>query len=276
MGKDLNTVAGHLYPDDEDIAIGRHEIAGGHAVVYSCRGPGKATPNEDAAAVIPIDRQAGVLAVADGVGGLRAGREAANIAVSCLARTLSDPAPVDELLRTRILNAMERANDEVIDLGVGAGTTLAIAEINNGVVRAYHVGDAAVMLVGQKGRIKFLTIPHTPIGLAQEAGFLDEHEAIRHEDRHLLSNMVGSSDMRIEVGPPVTMAAYDTVLVASDGLFDNLNLDEIVEIVRKGPLEEVREQLSAGALIRMTGALQDHPSKPDDLTFVGFRPDSDQ
>ena len=259
-----------LYLGDDNLLVGQHEFACGEVVVYSSRSPGKATPNEDAAAVIPLADGSGVLAVADGVGGLRGGREAAGIAVKRLVESIQAPVNSQELLRTRILNAIESANEDVLALGVGAGATLAVAEICDGMVRSYHVGDAAVMLVGQRGKIKFMTVPHSPIGLAVQAGFLDEEEAIRHEDRHLVFNMIGAIDMHIDVGPPIPVAARDRVLVASDGLFDNLSLDEIVARVRKGPLEKVLENLSADALVRMTGAHPEHPSKPDDLTFVAF------
>lgn len=261
-----------LYLGDDDLLVGHHEFAGGEVVVYSSRSPGKATPNEDAAAVIPLADGSGVLAVADGVGGLRGGREAAGIAVKRLVESIREPVNSEELLRTRILNAIESANEDVLALGVGAGATLAVAEICDGMVRSYHVGDAAVMLVGQRGKIKFMTVPHSPIGLAVEAGFLDEEEAIHHEDRHLVFNMIGANDMHIDVGPPLQLAARDRLLVASDGLFDNLSTDEIADRIRKGPLVDILDCLSADALIRMTGSVPRHPSKPDDLTFVVFRP----
>ena len=257
-----------LYLGDDDLLVGHHEFAGGEVVVYSSRSPGKTTPNEDAAAVIPLGNGSGVLAVADGVGGLRGGREAAGIAVKRLVEFIQEPVKGDELLRTRILNAIESANEDVIALGVGAGATLAVAEICEGMVRSYHVGDAAVMLVGQRGKIKFMTVPHSPIGLAVEAGFMDEEEAIHHEDRHLVFNMIGANDMHIDVGPSLRMAVFDRVLVASDGLFDNLMTNEIVDRIRKGSVVDILETLSADALTRMIGAVPGHPSKPDDLTFI--------
>ncbi len=261
-----------LYLGDDDLLVGHHEFAGGEVVVYSSRSPGKATPNEDAAAVIPLGNGSGVLAVADGVGGLRGGREAAGIAVKRLVKSIQKPVNSEELLRTRILNAIESANQDVLGLGVGAGATLAVAEICDGMMRSYHVGDAAVMLVGQRGKIKFVTVPHSPIGLAVEAGFLNEEEAIHHEDRHLVFNMIGANDMHIDVGPSLQMAARDRVLVASDGLFDNLSTDEIVDRIRKGPLVDILGRLSADALTRMIKSLPGHPSKPDDLTFIVLRP----
>ncbi len=35
---------------------------------------------------------------------------------------------------------------------------------------------------------------------------LDEDEAMNHEDRHVVSNMIGAEDMHIELGPVVKLA----------------------------------------------------------------------
>ena len=50
-----------------------HRLADGCAAVFSDRSPGKETPNEDAAALLPIDAGSAVLAVADGLGSQPAG-----------------------------------------------------------------------------------------------------------------------------------------------------------------------------------------------------------
>ena len=67
------------------------------------------------------------------------------------------------------------------------------------------------------------------------------------------------------------LAKKDTVLVASDGLFDNLHQQEIVDIIRSGPLSESAAQLSALARQRMIEPQPEDPSKPDDLSLLLFR-----
>ncbi|MHC4422347.1 MAG: PP2C family protein-serine/threonine phosphatase, partial [Planctomycetota bacterium] len=63
----------------------------------------------------------------------------------------------------------------------------------------------------------------------------------------------------------------DTLVLGSDGLFDNLHLEEITEYVRKGPLARAAESLAAACRRRMCEPRADHPSKPDDLTFLLYR-----
>ena len=74
---------------------------------------------------------------------------------------------------------------------------------------------------------------------------MDETDAMHHEDRHVISNVIGSTDMRIEVGSAIKIAPRDTLVLASDGLSDNLHLPEIVECVRKGPLASVARELAS-------------------------------
>jgi len=104
-----------------------------------------------------------------------------------------------------------------------------------------------------------------------EAGFLDAEQAIYHEDRHLVSNVIGSPEMKIEIGPTIQLAPRDTVVLASDGLVDNLYAEEIVDRIRKGRLDRAADRLAVDARRRMTRPEAGLPSKPDDLTFVLFR-----
>jgi serine/threonine protein phosphatase PrpC len=261
-----------LYLGEKDVESADHELSAGLVSIRSIRAPDKQTANEDAAAIIPFGRDALVLAVADGVGGTPAGREASNRAVRTLRNVLARTEARSENLRPAILDALEEANRSIISKSRGAATTLVIAEIANGQVRSYHVGDSELLSVGQRGRVKLRVTPHSPTGFAVEAGLLDEDEAVQHDQRHLLFNVIGTADMRIEVGPPTKLDSLDTVLLASDGLMDNLYIDEIVEVARKGRLPDAADTLAERALERMTSGGGVQPSKPDDLTVLLFRP----
>ena len=248
-----------------------HRVGGGQTVVFSASCPGKGSANEDAAAVFSFGDDACVLIVADGMGGERAGQEAAALAIRAMRSAIGEADREGWMLRTAIMNGIERANREILELGIGAGTTLAAVEVQDGAVRPYHVGDSTILLVGQRGKVKLQTVAHSPVGFAVEAGVLDASEAMHHEDRHLVSNMLGVPDMRIEVGSTRRLAPLDTLLVASDGLSDNLHTEEIIECIRTGRLVDVARQLVRDAHRRMKGSTEGEPSKPDDLTFVGFR-----
>jgi serine/threonine protein phosphatase PrpC len=253
-------------PDDVVLAA----LAGGQVAAFSARNPEKETPSEDCVAAIAVDAERGVLIVADGLGGLPAGEHASRVAIDRLTAAITTAVDEGIGLRTAILNGFEAANQAVIDTGMGA-TTLAVVEIDGDAVRPYHVGDSMILVLGQRGKVKHQTVSHSPVGYAVEAGFLDDEEAMHHEERHLISNMVGSAEMHITIGSALRLSARDTLIVASDGLSDNLRLDEIVERVRKGPLAKVAAALIHDSQARMTNPTDGHPSKPDDLSFVVYR-----
>ena len=94
---------------------------------------------------------------------------------------------------------------------------------------------------------------------------------MHHEDRHIVSNVIGTEDMRIEIGPPRTLRLRDTVLLGSDGLFDNLRVDEIVEHIRKGPITKAASAICESLQRRMSHSDDGRPSKPDDATFIVYR-----
>lgn len=261
----------YVYLQQDSADVSTFGWLGGEVAVYSNRNPSKQTPNEDAVGLLPFRDEAGVIAVADGLGGSRAGGEAARLTIEALQEALQEGARRHAQIRTAIIDGIENANRRVLALGIGAATTLVVAEIHDGHVRPYHIGDSMILVVGQRGRVKCQTVPHSPVGFAVEAGVLDAAEAMHHAYRHLVSNVVGSTEMRIEVGARIRLAPRDTVLLSSDGLFDNLHVEEIIERVRKGLLPKAVQTLADDARDRMTHPRPGHPCKPDDTTLVAFR-----
>jgi serine/threonine protein phosphatase PrpC len=275
-GRRKRRTLGAVLAEAQMSEVAAFEFAGGTAAVFSDRSPSKVTPNEDSAAVWPTTG-GGILAIADGLGGHAGGERASRLAIETVqkyvqeALALPDDGQPDSL-RGAILNGIEAANRSVRELGCGAATTLALVEIHGRSVRSYHVGDSVILLTGQRGKLKLQTIPHSPIGYAVEAGLMKEEEAIHHEERHVISNVIGAEQMRIEMSAPVEMALRDTLVLASDGLLDNLLPGEIVEIVRSGPLDVAVSDLVTEAHRRMTSQNGTAPSKPDDLTVIAYRP----
>ncbi len=226
--------------------------------------------NQDRIDWVNTHANAAVLILADGMGGERAGEKAAAAAVDAM-RSCVEQADTTDSLRAGILDGFDLANRRVLEMGIGAATTLAVVELQQEVVRPYHVGDSIILVAGQRGKIKLQTISHSPVGFAVESGLIGEQEAMHHEDRHIVANVVGSTDMRIDIGSPLQLSPRDTLLIASDGLTDNLHLNEIVDIIRCGSVPDVREKLVSVCHQRMCRPAPGQPTKPDDLSFILYR-----
>lgn len=266
LADDVLVLDGATQPDLRQVDVG-----GGMAFAFTQRSPDKETENEDTVAVIPYGPQAAVLVVADGAGGLPAGKRASLTAVMALVESLQMAMAETTLLRTAILDGIEAANSAVLSLANGSATTMSVITIEGRYARAYQIGDSEAIVIGQRGAIKLQTTAHSPTGFAVEAGFLDQRAALHHSERHLVSNFIGTSDMRIDVGTMVELKPRDTVLVASDGLTDNVHLEEIVELTRKGPLQVALKSTVDLASRRMSETKASQPSKPDDLSLLLFR-----
>ncbi len=259
----------HLFIESDMAKGEQFVVPGGKVSALVRRCPDKSEPNDDSAAVIPTLGGGVVLVVADGVGGCPMGYRASSIAVQSIAQRVSDMTEPSDL-RPVILDGIENANRQILELGIGAATTLSIVEITRGVFRAYQVGDSMTLVVGQRGALKWRSTNHSPVGYAIESGMLDESDAMSHVERHLVSNLVGSRDMHIEIGPARNLSARDTVIVGSDGLFDNLLIEEIVDRARCGDPMKRLNRLDVLATERMTQSSGTIEGKPDDLSILIF------
>ncbi|MGE0788335.1 MAG: PP2C family serine/threonine-protein phosphatase [Sandaracinaceae bacterium] len=211
--------------------------------------------NEDAAVVCEREN-ALMLAVADGVGGIPGGDRASRKALETLAARFLDGE--------RIEDAIERANEAVRELR-GPASTLVACTVEEGILRTFHVGDSQAILLGGRGRIKGLTMPHSVVGHAQEAGLLDPEEAVGHPESNIVTNVLGDPVLRVERTHWGRLAQRDTLLLASDGLFDALDTESIASKGPRGRLYDVVQGLATAAR-----AAEDAPV--DDLTVVAFRP----
>ncbi len=274
--QDAPPAAGLLVAGEERAAPPAQAVAGGFAWAFTARSPHKETPNEDAALVLDLGGGAGLLAVADGCGGLPQGERASATALGVLRDTLlaaNGAAPEGEAdggWSARVYAAFEAASRAVSALG-GPCTTLSVVLLEGGAARPFHAGDSPILVFGQRGRRKLEVVAHSPTAYAVEAGFLVEEEALLHEDRHLVLNALGAEGARIEIGAPVPLAPFDTVLVASDGLSDNLYTEETVALLRAGRLDRGLAAVAARAAERMEQEGQGGPGHADDLTLLAFR-----
>lgn len=244
----------------------------GNISIFSRSSPNNNNANEDSVGVIPIDDNTAVLMVADGVGGHVHGKEASMLVLTEIRKAVARAVKKGGSLREGVLSGIEKANIHMQKKLAGSASTLAVAEIQERNLSTYHVGDTEILTTDSAGNINYQSIAHSPVGYAVEAGMLDEQQAIMHDERHLVSNVVGDADMHIDVSTNIEMNPNETLLIATDGLFDNLQKSEIVEYICEDELDSCSQALVEHATQRMFEQETDQPSKFDDLSFILFRP----
>lgn len=243
-------------------------VPGFELAVFSRSAPELDKVNEDAALICAVDNKM-LAAVADGAGGYEGGADASQVAVEALLKLTA--ARFSAAIELDIIQAFEQVHEAIRESAGNAATTLASVFIAENSLRTFHVGDSGVLVVGGRGRLKYQTVAHSPTGHAIEAGTLNEDEALLHEDRYLVSNILGHDPISIEISTSLKLAARDTVLLASDGLFDNLYLTEICQIACQRPIQKACDALAEAASSRMATPSDDFPNKVDDLTIVLIR-----
>jgi len=214
--------------------------------------------NEDAYVVQPP-----LFAVADGMGGARAGEIASRLAAETL---LHDPGNgggverVTALIQAANRRVYDRAHEKS-DLS-GMGTTMTVALVEDGIVSIGHVGDSRAYLI-RSGSMEQLTEDHSLVAELQRSGKLSAQEAEHHPQRSVITRALGT-DPDVDVDTyTVEPRPGDVFLLCSDGLTSMVGDEAILGIV-----EEYRHDLDDAA--RALVARANRGGGEDNITVVFF------
>lgn len=180
-----------------------------------------------------------VFAVADGLGGHPAGDVASATALQPLQeldereRDERDTARRTQDVRAALVQAVEEAHGRVRagaaedPARAGMGTTLTAVAVSGGQLTVAHVGDSRCYLL-RGGVLTQLSVDHTPVQMAVDAGQLDPEAAEHHPGRHVLAQAIGlEEEVEVDTRGATTLEPGDRVLLCSDGLTEMLSNDEI-------------------------------------------------
>ena len=184
--------------------------------------------NEDAYVFEPP-----LFAIADGMGGARAGEVAAGLAAAALKDgrgTVSDEASLEARIAEANRQVWERSVADPRTAGMGTTVTVAFVDQPASRVVFGHVGDSrAYRLRGDE--LEQVTTDHSLVAELVESGVLTPEEAERHPQRSAITRAVGT-ERAIEADVfslPGEMG--DLFLLCSDGLTDMLSETEIADVL---------------------------------------------
>lgn len=213
--------------------------------------------NEDSL-FISGEEKAFVFGVSDGAGGHPRGRDA-SVAISEELATYKE--------NTNCLEIIESANQKVNDLKAGARSTLAFAEIKNDLIRFFHVGDSEILYWNAHGNEIYTSTPHSGVGHMVKAGVLGQEESLAHPERNYVNNLMGDDLIKIESTSASAIKKGHTILIGSDGLFDNIPHDSLTELIGQGIFDKSFE-----ALVEFCkDQTEDRWLKYDDTSFIVIR-----
>jgi serine/threonine protein phosphatase PrpC len=174
-----------------------------------------------------------LVAVADGMGGHRAGEVASATALDALKTAMTEGRPLRD--------AIVGANDAVLEKSIsdqqlrGMGTTLTAGTLGtDGNFLIGHVGDSRAYLV-RDGELTQITNDHSLVEEMVRGGELTPEQAENHPQRSIITRALGI-DPEVDVDVyPISLRAGDRILLCSDGLTTMLRSEEIAEILADEP-----------------------------------------
>jgi protein phosphatase len=216
--------------------------------------------NEDAYVFEPP-----LFAIADGMGGARAGEVAAGLAAAALRDgrvSVIDEGSLEAAILDANRRVWERSIADPSTAGMGTTVTVALVDVAGSQIVFGHVGDSrAYRLRGDE--LEQVTTDHSLVAELVESGVLTPEEAERHPQRSAITRAVGT-ERAIEVDVFTAPAELgDLVLLCSDGLTDMLSEHEIAAAI----LEAERDpEGAADALVAAANA----EGGEDNITVVLF------
>jgi protein phosphatase len=186
-------------------------------------------------------------AVADGVGGGKAGHTASSTAVETI---LEKYLAAQENGRACIKAAFEAANDRIMGMSAenpayeGMATTCTGIVIEKDEAAVCHVGDSRLYRI-RNGEICQITEDHTVARRLYREGTIGSGDIENHPYNHVLTDALGvRRKPRIDL-VQCTVKEKDIYLICSDGLTKYLTAEELRDSVVSQSAEEGAESLVA-------------------------------
>lgn len=215
------------------------------------------THNEDSVIIVSNKNNEFILAVADGMGGHKAGEIASNIAIEHIVQSFESMETIGKKEEgiDWLRKIVKEINEKIFEYtsihpeSKGMGTTLVTAIKTDDYILYGNIGDSSGYVVKNE-KLHKVTKDHTLVNLLVSTGELTPEQAKFHPRKNLLTRALGAND-------PIEIDIFDIdntingLFLCSDGL-TNMVTDEQIEKVlnSKSSIEEQVEKLIKKSNIR--------------------------
>ncbi len=171
-----------------------------------------------------------IIAVADGMGGHKAGEVASRIVIENVKNY--DFEKNKENIANEINEVINNASKKLIEMGNNnkeynnMGTTLSVGLIFKNKLFIGHVGDSRIYLF-RNNKLNLLTTDHSLVNKLLEDKKINAEQAFKHPQKHILIQALGlNKELQIE-NREIELMSEDLLLFCSDGLTDMVKDEEI-------------------------------------------------
>lgn len=211
--------------------------------------------NEDQAMALTNASGNVLLIVCDGMGGQNKGDLASSLAINTVVSSFKNRKGFlnSYFARLWVGKVIREANKSIYEQSQsnpnyqGMGTTITLLLIIKDVAIMGHVGDSRCYFLKSHHDLVQMSEDQTYVGYLLRTGQITPEEALTHPKRHVLMNALGvypSASVDIRVFPYLN----EEVLLCSDGLYNNVPVEDIAAIVKGSDSvdEKVNELIAIG------------------------------
>lgn len=219
---------------------------------YYLTDPGKVRDhNEDSVIIVKNENDEYLLAVADGMGGHRAGEVASSIVISHLGKMFQQVGSIGtkEDAINWLKDTVSEANlliyryTEENPESKGMGTTIVCTLLTSEFLLFGNIGDSSGYVIKEK-KLHKITIDHTLVNLLVKSGELTEEEAKDHPRKNVLMKALGATTT-VEMDIFDVETDIEGIFLCSDGLTNMLENSQIEKVLN----EELTAEGKVGKLI---------------------------
>ena len=193
--------------------------------------------NEDSVTILKNKKEEYLLAVADGMGGHKAGEIASSMAINHLTESfnkldsMGDKKECVEWIRTNV----NEINEEIFEYtknhpeSKGMGSTLVMAIYTKDYLLFANIGDSSGFVI-KKDELFKITKDHTLVNMLVKNGELTESQAANHPKKNILMRALGANNP-IEVDIFSVEEEVSGIVLSSDGLTSMLTKTQIERVL---------------------------------------------
>lgn len=208
--------------------------------VYYDTNKGMIRENNEDNLIIEQRGRYNLFAVADGMGGHRAGEIASNIAINvikeCFINSYENeafkvPMFINESMEAANLRVREEAFKKEEYFGMGTTVTMVVIDLVENIAYVGNVGDSRTYIL-RNDEIKQITEDHTYVHELVRENKITLEEAKKHPKRNVITRAVGSEEYIVTDIFEIELQDDDILLLCSDGLTTHISDDNIMETIK--------------------------------------------